>query len=57
MYPVELTIPMSKDLTDFGFQGLTSPQEVKNTIENTEEKMSDQQLADLRAYIKHRALQ
>jgi putative YphP/YqiW family bacilliredoxin len=36
MYPVELTIPMAKDLTDFGFQGLTSAQEVKNTIENTE---------------------
>lgn len=36
MYPVELTIPMAKDLTDFGFQGLTSSQEVKNTIENTE---------------------
>ncbi len=36
MYPVELTIPMAKDLTDFGFQGLTSAQEVKTTIENTE---------------------
>ncbi len=35
MYPVELTIPMAKDLTDFGFKGLTSPQEVKQTIENT----------------------
>ncbi len=35
MYPVELTIPMAKDLTDFGFKGLTSPQEVKDTIENT----------------------
>ena len=35
MYPVELTIPMAKDLTDFGFKGLKSPQEVKETIENT----------------------
>ena len=35
MYPVELTIPMAKDLTDFGFQGLKSAHDVKNTIENT----------------------
>ena len=27
---------MSKDLTDFGFAGLKSAQEVKSTIENTE---------------------
>lgn len=35
MYPVELTIPMAKDLTDFGFKGLKSAPEVKSTIENT----------------------
>ena len=32
MYPVELTIPMSKDLTAFGFQGLTSTDEVKQAL-------------------------
>ncbi|MCO6486229.1 MAG: BrxA/BrxB family bacilliredoxin [Saprospiraceae bacterium] len=28
MYPVELTAPMTKDLTDFGFSSLTTPEEV-----------------------------
>jgi len=36
MYPVELTIPMSKDLTDFGFTGLKSKEEVINAIEQSE---------------------
>ena len=36
MYPVELTIPMAKDLTEFGFEGLKSPEEVIGTIENSE---------------------
>lgn len=34
MYPVELTIPMSKDLTDFGFESLKSGQEVREVIDN-----------------------
>ena len=33
MYPVELTIPMAKDLTDFGFEGLKSETEVRDIIE------------------------
>ena len=28
MYPAELTLPMSKDLTDYGFEGLKSAAEV-----------------------------
>ena len=28
MYPVELTTPMAKDLTDHGFEGLTTPEAV-----------------------------
>ena len=32
MYPVELTIPMSKDLTDFGFEGLKTAQEVEQVL-------------------------
>ncbi len=34
MYPVELTIPMSRDLTDFGFVSLTSTEEVQNVLDN-----------------------
>ncbi|HMT52948.1 MAG: BrxA/BrxB family bacilliredoxin [Saprospiraceae bacterium] len=34
MYPSELTTPIAKDLTDFGFQGLTTSQEVSDMIEN-----------------------
>ncbi len=34
MYPKELTIPIAKDLTDFGFEGLTTPDEVIDTLEN-----------------------
>ena len=36
MYPRELTIPMAKDLTEFGFKGLTSPEEVLSAIEHSE---------------------
>lgn len=36
MYPIELTIPMSKELTDFGFEALASDQDVINCIENME---------------------
>jgi len=32
MYPVELTTPMAKDLTDFGFESLTSSEDVKSAI-------------------------
>ncbi len=32
MYPVELTIPMAKDLTDFGFESLTTPEAVTEAI-------------------------
>lgn len=28
MYPLELVTPMAKDLTDFGFEGLSTPEEV-----------------------------
>ncbi len=34
MYPPELTAPIARDLTDFGFEGLTSPEEVTMAIEN-----------------------
>lgn len=34
MYPVELTIPMAKDLTDFGFQSLSTASEVEDVITN-----------------------
>ena len=33
MYPVELTIPMAKDLTDFGFESLTSENQVVDVLE------------------------
>lgn len=34
MYPAELVAPMSKELTDFGFTGLTSPEEVIDVVDN-----------------------
>ena len=34
MYPVELVIPMAKELTDFGFESLSSSEAVVDTIEN-----------------------
>jgi len=36
MYPTELTTPMAKDLTDFGFHGLTSPAEVDEKLSTDE---------------------
>ena len=36
MYPPELVAPMHKDLTDHGFTGLQSPEEVDNFINNME---------------------
>ena len=32
MYPIALTTPMSKDLTDFGFQSLTTSAEVEQAL-------------------------
>ena len=34
MYPVELTRPMAQDLTDFGFEGLTTPEQVTEVLGN-----------------------
>ena len=34
MYPPELTAPMSKDLTDFGFTGLTTVEDVDNVLKD-----------------------
>ena len=36
MYPPELVAPMKEDLTTVGFEQLTSPEEVDNTIKNSE---------------------
>ncbi|MEL6388584.1 MAG: BrxA/BrxB family bacilliredoxin [Bacteroidota bacterium] len=36
MYPVELTIPMAKDLTDFGFEGLQNESEVEQKLSSNE---------------------
>ena len=36
MYPAELVAPMSKDLTDFGFRGLTTAAEVREVLDKTE---------------------
>ncbi len=36
MYPQELTIPMAKDLTDFGFEGLRTPEEVTAALDQQE---------------------
>jgi putative YphP/YqiW family bacilliredoxin len=36
MYPIELTTPIAKDLTDFGFQGLTSTTEVDEVLDKKE---------------------
>ncbi len=35
MYPVELTTPMAKDLTNFGFKSLVSAEEVDNALSAT----------------------
>lgn len=34
MYPIELTIPMSRDLTEFGFESLTTVEQVDDAIQN-----------------------
>lgn len=36
MYPPELTTPIAKDLTDFGFEGLTSPEQVDEVLGQNE---------------------
>jgi len=36
MYPIELVTPMSKDLTDFGFESLSSVEEVDNILDTKE---------------------
>ncbi len=36
MYPPELVAPMAKDLTDFGFEGLQTPEDVDNVLGNKE---------------------
>ncbi|TVR84628.1 MAG: BrxA/BrxB family bacilliredoxin [Saprospirales bacterium] len=38
MYPVELTTPMAKDLTDHGFIALKTAQEVENVIKNNDDE-------------------
>lgn len=34
MYPPQLTTPMAKDLTDYGFEGLQTPEAVEQVLEN-----------------------
>jgi putative YphP/YqiW family bacilliredoxin len=34
MYPIELVTPIARDLTDFGFDGLKSPDEVSAVLQN-----------------------
>ena len=36
MYPLELVAPMSKDLTDFGFDALKTPEEVEGVLNKEE---------------------
>ena len=36
MYPAHLVAPMSKELTDFGFEGLTSPEAVISELDKKE---------------------
>jgi putative YphP/YqiW family bacilliredoxin len=36
MYPIQLTTPMAKDLTDYGFQSLQTPTDVEAALNNTE---------------------
>lgn len=36
MYPPDLVAPMAKDLTDYGFESLSSPEAVIAAIENTD---------------------
>lgn len=36
MYPAELVAPIAKDLTEFGFEGLVSPESVEKALANNE---------------------
>lgn len=36
MYPIELTAPMAKDLTEYGFDGLTTEESVDNVLSEKE---------------------
>jgi putative YphP/YqiW family bacilliredoxin len=36
MYPAELTAPMAKDLTNHGFEALTTPEEVSSVLDKKE---------------------
>jgi len=36
MYPIALTTPMAKDLTDYGFEALSTPDAVEQVFENQE---------------------
>lgn len=36
MYPIALTTPMVKDLTDYGFEALSTPEDVEQFISNQE---------------------
>ena len=36
MYPPELVAPLAKDLTEFGFEGLTTSQDVDNVLNKNE---------------------
>ena len=36
MYPIDLVAPMAKDLTSFGFENLTSREEVQQVLDNQE---------------------
>ncbi len=36
MYPIALTSPMTKDLTDYGFEQLSTPDAVEQVLENQE---------------------
>ncbi len=36
MYPAEIVAPMSKDLTDYGFESLKTPEEVSAVLDQTE---------------------
>lgn len=39
MYPIDLVAPMSKDLTSFGFESLSTPEQVVETLDNQEGTM------------------
>lgn len=36
MYPLELVKPMAQELTEFGFESLTSPESVNEVLDNSE---------------------